>query len=99
MRKQLPAANKIGGMREKLRAARHWLRWVMPRVAVVAGAMFVVWLFANETRAYKATFVGPLFGFFTFLVVCFTSIYSGFKALRWLKRKLFWGGRARLVVY
>jgi sigma-B regulation protein RsbU (phosphoserine phosphatase) len=93
---------QIEGQRGKLRLAlskvRRWLRRTMPRVAIVAGLLLVVWMFVGDTRFYRETFAGSSFGFITFVAVCFTSVYYGLKALRWLKRKLLWRVRRRLVI-
>jgi sigma-B regulation protein RsbU (phosphoserine phosphatase) len=77
---------------------RNWLRRVMPRVAVVAAILFILkWLF-GETRLYGDNPVGALLDLITFLVVSFTTVYYGFKGLRWLKRRLLWRVRRRLVI-
>jgi sigma-B regulation protein RsbU (phosphoserine phosphatase) len=93
---------QIEGQRGKFSLAfsnmRRWLRRVMPRMAIVAGALLVVWMYASNTRFYKETAVGTLFGSITFIAVCLTSVYYGLKALRWLKRKLLWRVRRRLVI-
>ena len=96
-------------MRERIRAAseqlrltasrvRNWLRRIMPSVAIAAALLFVSkWLF-GDTRLYGSNIVGVLLGLVTFLVVCFTIIYYGYKGLRWLKRRLLWRVRRRLVI-
>lgn len=93
---------QIEGQRGQFRLAllnvRVWLRRTMPRVAIVAGLLLVVWMYVNDTRFYRETFVGSAYGFITFVTVCFTSIYYGLTALRWLKRKLLWRVRRRLVI-
>jgi len=70
----------------------------MPRVAIVAGLLLVVWMYVSDTRFYRETLIGSSFGVITFVVVCFTIVYYGLKALRWLKRKLLWRVRRRLVI-
>src|SRR5689334_8767128 len=57
-----------------------------------------LWIFLSNTRVYSETFVGSLLGPITFVAVCSTGVYYGFKALRWLKRKLLWRVRRRLVI-
>jgi sigma-B regulation protein RsbU (phosphoserine phosphatase) len=70
----------------------------MPRVAIVAGVLFILrWLF-GETRLYGGNVVGVQLELLTFLVVSFTAIYYGYKGLRWLKRRLLWRVRRRLVI-
>lgn len=87
-----------GGLKGASQNARRWLRRVMPRVAIGAGGLLVVWMFASDTRFYRETIVGSLLGSLTFILVCFTGLYYGYKALRWLKRKLLWRVRRRLVI-
>lgn len=93
---------QIKGQRGKLRLAlsdmRLWLRGVMPRVAVVAGALLVVWMYVSNTSFYKESTIGSVFSSITLIAVCLTAVYYGLKALRWLKRKLLWRVRRRLVI-
>ena len=77
---------------------RLWLRRVMPHVAIVSSMLLVVWLLFGDTQAFRQSFLGPFFGYLTFWAVCLTCIYYGVKALRWLKRKLLWRVRRRLVI-
>jgi sigma-B regulation protein RsbU (phosphoserine phosphatase) len=96
------APRQIEGQRGKLRLAlakmRRWLHRTMPRVAIAAGLLLVVWMFVSDTRFYRETFFGSAFGFICFVAVCLTIIYYGLIALRWLKRKLLWRVRRRLVI-
>src|SRR3982751_2418937 len=96
MRKRVGSA--ISRAKRTVGRAREALRRVMPRVAMAAALVFVVWLFVRENRFYRALPVGRVFGFVTFLLVCFTLIYYGFKTLRWLKRRLLWRVRRRLAI-
>lgn len=82
----------------KGRALRAWLRRVMPRIAVAAAVLFVVRAMVRETTVYRASAFGSLFGFVTFLLVACTICYYGFRALRWLKRRLLWRVRRRLII-
>ena len=77
---------------------REALRRVMPRVAMAAAIMFVVWLIVRESPLYSALPVGRVYGFITLLLVCFTLLYYGFKTVRWLKRRLLWRVRRRLAI-
>lgn len=77
---------------------RHWLRRIMAHVAVVAVALFILWLYVHNTSFYERSVVSGLFGFTTFLVVSFTVCYYSFKGLRWLKRHLLWRVRRRLMI-
>lgn len=70
----------------------------MPHVAMVAAGLFVLWLFVNDSRIYQESLIGPLFGFITFIVVSLTIIYFGLTALRWLKNRLLWRVRRRLMI-
>ncbi len=82
----------------KGRSVRVWLRRIMPRVGIAAAALFVVRAFVRDTEFYRTSAVGSLFGFITFLLVALTVCYYGFGALRWLKRKLLWRVRRRLII-
>jgi phosphoserine phosphatase RsbU/P len=78
--------------------ARDWLRVVMPHVAAAAALLFISqWLF-GQTRLYGDNIIGGLLEFITFLVISFTTLYYCFKGLRWLKRRLLWRVRRRLVI-
>jgi sigma-B regulation protein RsbU (phosphoserine phosphatase) len=76
---------------------RVWLRRVMPRVASVAVALFVVRVFASNT-AFVKTGAGRLFNTLVVLLVLCSLVYYGAKSLRWAKRKLLWRVRRRLVI-
>ncbi len=82
----------------KGRRVRAWLRRVMPRVGIAAAALFVVRAIVRDTGFYRTSAVGEMFGFITFLLVTLTVCYYGFGALRWLKRKLLWRVRRRLII-
>lgn len=86
------------GVARLLAGVGSWLGRVMPSVAVAAGLLFIGWILLSNTRLYDETFVGSLFSTLTFIAVLATCIYYGFKALRWLKRKLLWRVRRRLVI-
>ena len=77
---------------------RETLRRIMPRVAMGTALVFVAWLLVRDNRFYRALFAGRVFGLITFLLVCFTLAYYGFKTLRWLKRRLLWRVRRRLAI-
>jgi sigma-B regulation protein RsbU (phosphoserine phosphatase) len=70
----------------------------MARVAVAAAVMFVVRALVRDTAFYRTTAFGSLFAFVTFALVALTVGYYGFKGLRWLKRKLLWRVRRRLII-
>jgi sigma-B regulation protein RsbU (phosphoserine phosphatase) len=80
------------------RRVREWLRRVMPRVAMVGAALFVLRLLFGRTWLYGENFVGTCFGLLTFTAIFFTLLYYVPKSLLWLKRRLLWRVRRRLVV-
>ncbi len=80
------------------RNVRAWLRRVLPRIAVAAAVLFVVRALVRDVEFYRASAVGNVFGFVTFLLGALTVCYYGFKALHWLKRKLLWRVRRRLII-
>lgn len=95
-------AKQIEGKQRRLRrafaGARLWLRRVMPRVAVAAGLLLVLWLLFGETSLYRQSAAGTPLLYLTLSAVLLTCVYYGLKALRWLKRKLLWRVRRRLVI-
>jgi len=76
---------------------RAWLRRVMPRAAVASAALFVVWLLIHNSRFYREGVVGRLFTV-ALCVIYFTAAYYGLIGLRWLKRRVMWRVRRRLVI-
>jgi sigma-B regulation protein RsbU (phosphoserine phosphatase) len=71
----------------------------MPRVAMAAALAFSFWLLVRETSFLnRAFFIRRTLGVATFILVCFTLTYYGLKALRWLKRRLLWRVRRRLII-
>ena len=81
-----------------LAAARRWLRRVMPQVAAASALLFVARALLRGTTLYRSTPLGTLLGLFTFLLVTLTLVYYGYGALRWLKRRLLWRVRRRLII-
>lgn len=78
---------------------RYRLRVVMPRLAMAAGLAFSLWLLVrNNSLLHGAPLIRSAFGAATFILVCLTLAYYGLKALRWLKRRLLWRVRRRLVI-
>ena len=88
--------------RERTRRAasntRAFLRRVMPRVALAAVVMFVVWLLVNDRPFYRDSTITGWYGFLTFMVSTATLIYYGWWAMSWAKRKLLWRVRRRLAI-
>jgi multisubunit Na+/H+ antiporter MnhE subunit len=69
----------------------------MPRAAVASAALFAVWLLIHNRSFYRQGIVGQLFSF-ALALIFFTGFYYGFKGLRWLKRRVMWRVRRRLVI-
>jgi len=77
--------------------AREWMRRVMPRLALVAGALFLSRLFVRDTALYQNTplrLLGPL----AFLACAAVLLYYGLKLLVRLKHALLWRVRRRLII-
>ena len=96
MRRQLKSrSSKFKKATERVRL---WLRRVMPRVVIAASALFILRLLFGRTALYDNKSFGSLLSFITFSIIFITIVYYGFKGLRWLKRRLLWRVRRRLVV-
>jgi sigma-B regulation protein RsbU (phosphoserine phosphatase) len=96
MQKQIEGERSRAG--RTLMRVQLWLRRVMPHVAIVSSMLLVVWLLFGDKQAFRQSFLGSFFGYLTFCAVFLTGLYYGLKALRWLKRKLLWRVRRRLVI-
>lgn len=88
------AGERAGRAFSSLRA---WLRRVMPRVALVAAALFVVRLLLRGTGLFD-TSLGSFIRIVTLVAVCVTLAYYGLKLLVRLKRMLLWRVRRRLII-
>lgn len=77
---------------------RNWLRWVMPRVAIVATVLVVLRLLFGRTWLFGENIIGIAISVLMVFSVLFTTVYYGLKSVRWLKRRLLWRVRRRLVV-
>lgn len=86
---------KFGAWHARFRAR---LRGIMPRVAIVAAVLFILRNLLGGTFLFGTNPLGQVLRVVCILVVGFTVAYYGYKALRWLKRKLFWRVRRRLAV-
>jgi sigma-B regulation protein RsbU (phosphoserine phosphatase) len=84
-------------VKQTFEGLRAWLRRVMPRAAILSAALFAVWLMIHNSRFYREGFVGTLFTL-ALVLIYFTAAYYGFQGLRWLKRRLMWRVRRRLVI-
>lgn len=96
MQKQLTGTTET--INSKITLVRDWLRRVMPTVALVAAVLFILRTVFDETFLYNDNVFGVLFTAITSIAVSITLAYYGFKALRWIKRKLFWRVRRRLLI-
>lgn len=96
MQKQIEGERSQAG--RTLMRVQLWLRRVMPHVAIVSSMLLVVWLLFGDKQAFRQTSLGSFFGYLTFCAVFLTCLYYGLKALRWLKKKLLWRVRRRLVI-
>lgn len=76
---------------------RAWLRRVMPTAAALSAALFAVWLLVHNSRFYREGIFGKLFTL-ALVLIYFTAAYYGFKGLRWLRGRLMWRVRRRLVI-
>jgi sigma-B regulation protein RsbU (phosphoserine phosphatase) len=89
-----------GGM-ENLRTMfadmRTRLRRVMPRVAIVAAIIFIAWVVVKQVGLDQVGAVALFFDF-AFVVVYAAALYYGVRGLRWLKNKLLWRVRRRLII-
>ena len=96
-----PSDNRGTAWERTRRAAsntRVFLRRVMPRVALAAAVLFVVWLLVNDRPFYRDRTNTGWFGFLTFMVITATLVYYGWWAAWWAKRKLLWRVRRRLAI-
>jgi sigma-B regulation protein RsbU (phosphoserine phosphatase) len=77
---------------------RAWLRRIMPRVAIAAAVLLIARMLLRHTFIFGDHFVGGLLEFISSCLIFITVLYYGLKALRWMKRRLLWRVRRRLVV-
>ncbi len=96
MRKQIYAVNRRS--KQVIAGARNWLRRVMLHVAILATALYIIWLLVHNSRIYREHGISVLFDVITFLIVSAAAVYYGLKGLFWLKRRLLWRVRRRLVI-
>jgi sigma-B regulation protein RsbU (phosphoserine phosphatase) len=89
--------DETGSLRTTLDGARARLRRVMPRVAVAAAIIFVAWVVAKQIGLARLGAIALFFDL-AFVVVYAAALYYGLRGLRWLKNKLLWRVRRRLVI-
>jgi phosphoserine phosphatase RsbU/P len=70
----------------------------MPRVAIIATALVVLRLAFGRSWLFGDNLFGIVLTLLTFFAVFFTATYYGLRALFWLKQRLLWRVRRRLVV-
>ncbi|MDT7605203.1 MAG: phosphoserine phosphatase RsbU/P, partial [Acidobacteriota bacterium] len=88
---------ELGNLKTMLAGVRSQLRRVMPRVAVVAGVVFIAWVLVKQFNLERLSSVVIFFDF-AFVVVYLAALYYGLRGLRWLKNKLLWRVRRRLII-
>ncbi|MDQ1590815.1 MAG: phosphoserine phosphatase RsbU/P [Pyrinomonadaceae bacterium] len=84
-------------LKQIIEGTRAWLRRVMPHAAVLSAALFVVWLLLHNSRFYREGLVGRVFPV-ALLLIYFTAAYYALVGLRWLKQRVMWRVRRRLVI-
>ena len=84
-------------LKGQTRSARAWLRRAMPRVAVAAAVVVVVRLLFDEFNLPGAPLVRVVYRVAS-PVVYFVVAYYAARGLLWLKRRLLWRVRRRLVI-
>ncbi|MDX6270299.1 MAG: phosphoserine phosphatase RsbU/P [Acidobacteriota bacterium] len=84
-------------LKQTIEGTRAWLRRVMPHAAVLSAALFIVWLLLHNSRFYREGLVGHVFPV-ALLLIYFTAAYYALVGLRWLKRRVMWRVRRRLVI-
>lgn len=84
--------------RQTVSRVRAWLRRVMPRVAIAAAVLLIARMLLRQTFLFGDNPVGGLLEFISSFLIFVTVLYYGLKALRWMKRRLLWRVRRRLVV-
>lgn len=80
-----------------LEKARAWLRRTMPRVAFASALLIGACALVGVTSLDESSFDELLESLALFLSVA-TGLYYSVRALRWLKRKLLWRVRRRLII-
>ncbi len=85
-------------LRNSANRLRGWLRRIMPRVLIVAASLFVLRLLPITKWLFSYAVFGTILSTITFCALGFSILYYAFKGLRWLKGKLLWRVRRRLVV-
>jgi sigma-B regulation protein RsbU (phosphoserine phosphatase) len=70
----------------------------MPRVAVAAAILLIARMLLRHTFLFGDNTLGGLLEFISSCLIFITVLYYSLKTLRWMKRRLLWRVRRRLVV-
>lgn len=89
---------RFRGARERVTLFRAWLRRVMPRVAIAAAIMLIARMILSRTFLFGDNALGGFLEFVSSCLIFITALYYGLKVLRWMKRRLLWRVRRRLIV-
>ncbi|HEY0322489.1 MAG TPA: SpoIIE family protein phosphatase [Pyrinomonadaceae bacterium] len=92
------ARRRWASARQTASSVRAWLRRVMPRVAIAAAILLIARMLLSRTFIFGDNPLGGLLEFISSFLIFITVLYYGLKALRWMKRRLLWRVRRRLVV-
>jgi sigma-B regulation protein RsbU (phosphoserine phosphatase) len=90
--------SRLSHMRQRVTLLRVWLRRVMPRVAIAAAVMLIARMILSRTYLFGDNALGGFLEFISSCLIFITTLYYGLKVLRWMKRRLLWRVRRRLVV-
>ena len=82
----------------RLARVRAWLSRIMPRVAVAAAVLLIARMLLRHTFLFGDNTLGGVLEFISSCLIFVTVLYYGLKTLRWMKRRLLWRVRRRLVV-
>ncbi|HEV7843820.1 MAG TPA: SpoIIE family protein phosphatase, partial [Pyrinomonadaceae bacterium] len=92
------ARHRFAGVRQTASRVRAWLRRVMPCVAVAAAILLIARMLLSRTFIFGDNPLGGMLEFISSFLIFITVLYYGLKVLRWMKRRLLWRVRRRLVV-
>lgn len=70
----------------------------MPNVAFAATAMFAIWVIVRKFAFYRSHASFEVFGTATCLAIRITLVYFGIKGLLWVKQRVLWRVRRRLLI-
>jgi len=70
----------------------------MRRFSIVSGILLALWIIAGGTQLYGENIVGGVLGFLTGAGVFLTILYYGLRVLIYVKSRLLWRVRRRLII-